>query len=331
MIPGYDGRNRTFFLVNYEGTRIDRGATNFYTVPTPQELAGRFSTPIIDPRDRHAVPEQHHSAVAILAAGAAGHPEQLVSRRRTHRPRRVTTRPFGRFRRCRTSSRFAGTRISAKFGRVFVRYTKTAYENTNASNLIEAGDRVFVQDTKNWQVSHSWPIRNTLVNQFRIGRVDARADQHGIPCAQGDVDFLNVTGVFTNIPDDQRECPSIGMDGYSGTGGAVNAYTASNQPMWDISNTTTWVRGSHTLNFGCQLSPLVAAARPGHRVPRKLRVQRRVHRQSGRRHAARILLGRRACSSRRRSASQAQRATRASSTSSTLRRTSRTTGASTRS
>ena len=28
--------------------------------------------------DRHAVPEQHHSAVAILAARAAGHPEQLV-------------------------------------------------------------------------------------------------------------------------------------------------------------------------------------------------------------------------------------------------------------
>ena len=40
------------------------------------------------------------------------------------------------------------------------------------------------------------------------------------------------------------------MNGYAGTGGAVNAYTASNQPMWDISNTTTWVKGHHTLNFG---------------------------------------------------------------------------------
>ncbi len=56
--------------------------------------------------------------------------------------------------------------------------------------------------------------------------------------------------MFTNVPDDQRECPSIGMHGYAGTGGAINAYTASNQPMWDISNTTTWVKGSHTLNFG---------------------------------------------------------------------------------
>ena len=64
------------------------------------------------------------------------------------------------------------------------------------------------------------------------------------------MDFLNVTGTFTNIPDNQRECPSIGMNGYAGTGGAINAYTASNQPMWDISNTTTWVSGTHTLNFG---------------------------------------------------------------------------------
>ena len=51
--------------------------------------------------------------------------------------------------------------------------------------MIDAGDRVFVQDTQNWQVSHSWPIQNTLVNQFRIGRVDARADQHGIAVPAG--------------------------------------------------------------------------------------------------------------------------------------------------
>ena len=89
-----------------------------------------------------------------------------------------------------------------------------------------------------------------------------------------------LTGVFTSIPDDQRECPSIGMQtGTAGTGGAVNAYTASNQPMWDMSNTTTWVNGKHTLNFGVQLPALVAAARPGDRVSRQLRLQRRLHRQ----------------------------------------------------
>ena len=116
--------------------------------------------------------------------------------------------------------------------------------------MLDIGDQIFAQDTKNWQVSHSWAIKSNLVNQFRVGRVEARADQAGIPCPQADVDFLRLTGVFTNLPDNQRECPSIGIQGYAGTGGAVNAYSASNQPMWDIGNSTTYVLGSHNLNFG---------------------------------------------------------------------------------
>ncbi len=48
-LPFYDGRNKTFFLVNYEGTRIERGFSSFYTVPTPDQLAGRFTTPSSTP------------------------------------------------------------------------------------------------------------------------------------------------------------------------------------------------------------------------------------------------------------------------------------------
>src|SRR5262249_60405997 len=42
-------KNKTFFLVNYDGTRIDRGATQYFFVPLPDELAGHFTTPIRDP------------------------------------------------------------------------------------------------------------------------------------------------------------------------------------------------------------------------------------------------------------------------------------------
>ena len=199
--------------------------------------------------DRCGVRQQHHPAVAILAPRPAGDSQQLV-------PCAELVGAQGNYQAVRTFPQvqdqftLRGDQDLAKFGRAFFRYTKTTYENRTAGSVIDAGDRVFVQNTNNWQISHSWPIKNTLVNQFRIGRVDARADQKGIPCPQGDVDFLGVTGTFTDIPDDQRECPSIGMTGFSGTGGAVNAYSASNQPMWDISNTSTWVGGNHTLNFG---------------------------------------------------------------------------------
>src|SRR5262245_8519190 len=72
MLPMYDGRNRTFFLVNYEGTRIDRGATAFYTVPTPEQLTGKFSTTIIDPLTlqpfpNNTIPQSRFSRLAQLA------------------------------------------------------------------------------------------------------------------------------------------------------------------------------------------------------------------------------------------------------------------------
>ena len=39
----YDGRNKTFFLVNYEGWRIRNGTNGFFNVPDPAQLSGDFS------------------------------------------------------------------------------------------------------------------------------------------------------------------------------------------------------------------------------------------------------------------------------------------------
>jgi len=250
VVGGPVFRNRTFFLVNYEGTRIDRGATNFYTVPTQDQLAGRFSTPIRDPLTgdlfpNNTIPQSRYSQLAQLAVRNGWYPVPNSSAAQGNY-QAVRTFP-------QTQDQFTirgDQDLGQQFGRVFVRYTNTSFENTSASNTIDLGNRVFVQDTQNWQVSHTWALRSNFVNQFRVGRVDALADQKGIACPQADVDSLGVTGTFQDIPDDQRECPSIAMQGYSGTGGAVNAYSASNQPMWDVSNTTTWVKGNHTLNFG---------------------------------------------------------------------------------
>ena len=226
-------------------------------MPTPDQLAGRFATTIIDPTTgqpfpNNTIPTSRFSRVAQLAL------------RDNWYPTPNTSAPQGNYQVVRTLPQngdqftLRGDQDLGQLGRVFVRYTKSTYDNRTNSNLLEIGDRMFEQDTTNWQVSHTWTPANNLVNQFRIGRVDARADQHGIPCPQADVDFLNLTGTFTGLPDEQRECPSIGMTGFSGTGGAGNAYSASNQPMWDLSNTTTWIRGNHTLQLRRQLPALVA-------------------------------------------------------------------------
>ena len=243
-------KNKTFLLVNYDGTRLDSGYSGFAIVPSPDELAGHFTTTIIDPLTgqpfpNNTIPQSRFSRLAQLTLKNGWYPAPNVDL------------PQGNYQYVRTlpttQNQFT-IRLDqdlGKFGRAFARFTKTKFENTSASTLTpDIGDYVNVQDTTNWQVSHTWPIKNNVVNAFRIGRLEALANIEGNPCSQADVDFLGLTGVFTNLPDPQRGCPGVGIQGYAGVGGAVNDYTASNQPMWDISNTTTWITGRHTVKFG---------------------------------------------------------------------------------
>jgi Carboxypeptidase regulatory-like domain len=255
LIPGaYDGRNRTFFLVNYEGLRREVGVQDFLRVPLPEELAGRFSTTIIDPVTRqpfpnNTIPANRFTRLANLALSRNYWPAPNAN---------LAQGNYIRQRNLPTDTNQTTVRIDQKlgtrWGTVFGRYTQTDWTNITLGTVTELGDNFFVQKTKNWQVSHSLPVGSTLVNQFRIGYVGARADQHGFTAPQADIDAVGLTGVFEDLPDEQRTYPAIGFGGMgtglAGAGSAVNDYTASYQPMWDVSNTTTWVRGRHTVNFG---------------------------------------------------------------------------------
>lgn len=255
LVPGaYNGRNRTFFLVNYEGLRREVGTQDFLRVPLPEELAGRFSTPIIDPRTGQAfpnntIPQNRFSRLANLAMSKNYWPAPNAS---------VPQGNYIRQRNLPTDTNQFTIRIDqqlgARFGTVFGRYTQSDWTNTTLGTVNELGDVFFVQETTNWQVSHSLPLGSTLVNQFRIGFVGARANQHGFTAPVADIAAVGLTGVFDTLDDEQRTYPAIGFGGtgtgLAGAGSAVNDYQASYQPMWDLSNTTTWIQGRHTLNFG---------------------------------------------------------------------------------
>jgi hypothetical protein len=254
LLPGYNGRNKTFFLVNYEGMRREVGSQSFQRVPLPEELAGRFTTTIIDPVTgqpfpNNTIPSSRFTRLANLALS------------KNYWPAPNASLPQGNYIRQRDlptdTNQFTmrvDQQLGSRWGTVFGRYTQTDWTNIALGSITELGDIFFVQKTRNWQVSHSLPISSNLVNQFRIGYVGARADQHGATALQADIDAVGLTGVFTDLSDDQRSYPAIGFGGtgtgLAGAGSAGNDYQASYQPMWDVSNTTTTIRGSHTLNFG---------------------------------------------------------------------------------
>ena len=75
VVGGPIFKNKTFFLVNYEGVRIKRGFSSFYTVPTQDELAGHFSSTIIDPQTGQPFPNNTIPLSRYLATGQPGSAE----------------------------------------------------------------------------------------------------------------------------------------------------------------------------------------------------------------------------------------------------------------
>ena len=252
--------------------------------PTPDQLAGRFHqhhhrvrrAGSRSPTTRFPRRAFHGSRSSRCATGG--------TRRPTAARRKETIRPSGRCPECqpvhhsrRSGSRQAGASVRT-IHQVAVQQQGLRKRHRHWRPGVRAGHHQLA-GLPHLALSkqHRQPVPS------RAGRRAGGPERHRV--SQGDVDFLHSTGTFTGLPDAQRECPSIGIQGSAGTGGAVNAYSASNQPMWDLSNPTTWMTGVH-VEFRRELPEVVAAAGPRHGIPRQLRVQRRLHRKPGGGHAA---------------------------------------------
>ena len=95
----YDGRNKTFFLVNYEGWRIRNGINqDTFNVPDPAWLSGDFSAlgtvsgrtagctvparPVLyahRPDNGRSFPRQYYSEQQLFTPGASGHRSRVFS------------------------------------------------------------------------------------------------------------------------------------------------------------------------------------------------------------------------------------------------------------
>ena len=251
----YNGKNKTFFMANYEGQRTRQGIDQFYLVPTPAQLSGHFTSTIIDPTTgapflNNTIPTSRFSNLANLAV-------------QKFFPTPNVNLPQGNYRLATSlpndvdQQTYRIDQNLGKFGTVFARGTRSSFSVNSIGNVAPnppLGENFFVEDTTNWAVSHTLTIGATKVNQFRFGYLGATANQAGFPADPADVSALGLTGVFTGLSPGQRVYPSLQFSngGFSTVGGSINAYETSNQPMWDFADSFTWVRGNHTIGIGAE-------------------------------------------------------------------------------
>jgi hypothetical protein len=271
----YHGRDKTFWLANYEGWRIKQGITTFQNVPDPTQLAGNFNSLAgaapcvpgsatkgclpIDPATGapfpgNQIPSSRFSRVAQVALANSSFPAPNCSAANCngYNHTQTPTLPLNT-----DQQTYRIDQNMGHWGSLFGRGTYAKYTNTTLSNSISVpiGYTAFNEESTNWVVSHTINFGPHLVNNFLFGRLNATANQGGYPALTNDVSTLALKGVFTQLSNGQRTYPSIQFgnnlgENLSTYGGAINSYTTSNQPMWDFSDNLTIIAGSHTIAVG---------------------------------------------------------------------------------
>ncbi len=275
----YDGRNKTFFLANYEGWRIRRGNSTFFNAPPPAWLQGDFSslsglalptaaggtcvpgaTAFCRPVDPDTgapftgdtIDSSRFSNLAKVALGAGLIPAPnclaasclgnvLLS---SALPQTVNQQTY------RIDQTFS------HYGSVFFRFTKSNYSNLNinGSDSVPFGFGNFVQQPTSWSVSHTINLGTSIVNNFRFGHLTAISNQGGVPAPESDVTALGLSGVFTNLPDLVRLYPNFSFNGpnltSSQSGSQGNDATTSDIRTWQFADSVTMTHGKHTFGVG---------------------------------------------------------------------------------
>jgi hypothetical protein len=252
LIPKvYDGHNRTFYMIAYEGTRLTETTTSVVTVPTALMRQGNFTE--ISAAIRNPFTGQTFPGNII--------PESQISpqARRILELYPLPNRPG-------TGSNLVATgdnkneqnqiltRVDQNIGnkvRLYVRYN---WQDTFANNMnaIPAAGTGGPNINHNTLVAYTHTLTNRLLNDFRIGyhRVNDDAQNYfhingladagsnlGIPGFDGDVRYNNA-GI-----------PTFTLTGFSGLGGGGTNWYQFDK-TFQFANVLAYTRGSHNIRAG---------------------------------------------------------------------------------
>ncbi|PYV34224.1 MAG: hypothetical protein DMG22_06935 [Acidobacteria bacterium] len=271
----YDGRNKSFWLVNYEGWRIHRGDILQASLPDPTTLTGDFSgsglpafgtaacstnltkdLPCmpIDPQTglpftSNMIPSSRFSKLAkeTLALKMFPTPNCDPAVCSGNNFKALVTLPT-----TFNQQTYRGDQDLGRYGKVFGRVTRSNFSSTTLGTAtLPLGNNNFIEKETDWMISHTITLGGWSVNNFRFARLKATANQCGTPAPQSDIDALGFTGVFPNLPDCARSYPGgIGIAPFSDVGGPTNDTTLSYIPTWEADDSFSTIRGNHSLSIG---------------------------------------------------------------------------------
>jgi hypothetical protein len=254
-------KDKAFFFVDYEGTRITRGVARVTNVPTPDQRNGIFTGTVRDPLTgqpfpNNTVPASRFDPYAAAILALVPPPNQAGSNNYFRVADLLDN-----------SDRILG-RVDVRFSptdSVFARYI---YSNRQRDipgafgGIVDGtGTSAFGNQTiKTNGVVAGWTriFSPSVVNELRFSWSQAVSDAVQQPFGQDPPAAATIPGTITN-PTVRGGLPGIVIDGFFGGGGLGRIGSPDFLPKFQHTNqfefidSVSWLRGNHSLKFGADV------------------------------------------------------------------------------
>ncbi len=251
----YDGRNRTFWLFNYEAVRQRNPVTQLASVPTRTELAGDFtgSTGALnDPAvNNQPFPGRRVPATRINSASSAflEYMPQTDAARGSFGPGINIVNPIS------TRNGFdqftmRGDHNISSSSNLFVRYTLNDNE-TYSATILPQYQQSGLSRQHNGVLGHNHVFRPNLINELRLNYNRHRLLQGPAFSFQRNIaEQLGLRNLLSRQTQ-YNALPSVNITGFAGMGGP--SVITQRVLGYTILDNLTWIRGAHTMKFGVDL------------------------------------------------------------------------------
>jgi hypothetical protein len=247
----YNGKDRTFFMLSYDGG-FSPGFTNVNaTVPTEAMRAGDFTgqKTIKDPLTGKAFPQNQ------IPAGRINPVSEKIQERFYPLPNYGNPAVFTTLNHriiFDNSTKFgnADLRVDQKLSDQNTMYARVGWVQFNVArmegNLPTIGPRTQLRNLRSVVLSDTHSFSGQLINEFRIGYHRSFNQYHG---PQRGLEVLSSMGIqgIENVPD-AYGIPVMNITGVQALTQVEEAALA--EQMHQMTDSMTWIRGRHTWKFG---------------------------------------------------------------------------------
>ena len=252
----FNGRNKLFFMSNYEWFRQRRANQSLFTLPAAEQRTGNFSNVvggIFDPATRSvsgsvvsALPFANNQIPTSRIAGASTkllefYPAPNSTGGQNHQI--SLGRPINKD---QFIQRFDFNESSKS--QWFGRYSRSD-ENQLTQALYLNGGAIVTKATQ-WMATNTRVLSNSVVNETRFGRTSFyNTNGPELAFTRDVVGSLGIKGLASGPPV-QWGIPAIGIANFSGFGNSSEGPYENTNSAIQIINNLSIIKGKHSLKFG---------------------------------------------------------------------------------